>query len=92
MSSTAGALRQVSEPVSPAADIAGPNLRIWNFQGLRVRDSSVMPHMPSRNTDAPTVVADEKGADIIGEREPLPAAGFVQERNHRRPRAGLDIR
>ncbi|MCB1444951.1 MAG: hypothetical protein KDJ87_03885 [Rhizobiaceae bacterium] len=60
--------------MSPAADIAGPNLRIWNFQGLRVRDSSVMPHMPSRNTDAPTVVADEKGADIIGEREPLPAA------------------
>lgn len=68
------------------------SLRVRGLEGLRVCDSSVMPRVPSCNTNAPTIMVGEKGADIIREREPLPSAVFAHERNDQRPRARADIR
>ena len=68
------------------------DLRVRGLQGLRVCDSSVMPRVPSCNTNAPTIMVGEKGADIIRERAPLPRAVFAHERNDQRPHARADIR
>ncbi len=67
-------------------------LKVHGLKGLRVCDSSVMPRVPSCNTNGPTIMMGEKGSDIIRNIEPLPAAIFAHERNDRRPRARADIR
>ncbi|OLP57870.1 alanine-phosphoribitol ligase [Xaviernesmea oryzae] len=72
--------------------VVGLDLKVHGLEGLRVCDSSVMPRVTSSNTNAPTIMVGEKGADIIRDLPPLPSAIFAHERNDSRPRARAHIR
>ena len=42
-----------------------PQLRVKGVDGLRVIDASVMPTVTRGNTNAPTIMIAERGADLI---------------------------
>jgi choline dehydrogenase len=53
--------RMGSDPQAVVDD----RLRVKGIDGLRIVDASVMPTMPSANTNAATMMIAEKGADLI---------------------------
>ncbi|MEP5728218.1 MAG: choline dehydrogenase [Sulfitobacter sp.] len=46
-------------------DVVDAQLRVHGAAGLRVIDASVFPKVTSGNTNAPTIMVAEKGADLI---------------------------
>ena len=52
-------------PDGDSMAVLDPHLRVRGITGLRVIDASVMPEPVSGNTNAPTIMIAERGADII---------------------------
>jgi choline dehydrogenase-like flavoprotein len=67
--------QSVYHPTSTCAmgTVVDFELRVKGFDGLRVVDASVMPQITRANTNAPTIMIAERGADLIRE-----AAGEVR--------------
>jgi choline dehydrogenase len=49
----------------PAEAVVDARLRVHGLDGLRVIDASVFPAITSGNTNAPTIMVAEKGADLV---------------------------
>lgn len=45
--------------------VVDPQLRVRGIAGLRVVDASVMPTVPGGNTNGPSIMIGEKGADLL---------------------------
>ncbi|NNF79243.1 MAG: choline dehydrogenase, partial [Rhizobiales bacterium] len=61
-------------PDTDPGAVVDPQLRVHGIQNLRVVDASIMPTMPSANTNAATLMIAEKASDMILGRPPLAAS------------------
>lgn len=52
-------------PADDDSAVVDDQLRVHGIRGLRVIDASIMPTITSGNTNAPTVMIAERGADLI---------------------------
>jgi choline dehydrogenase len=59
--------QSVYHPTSSCAmgAVVDSELRVYGVEGLRVVDASVMPRITRANTNAPTIMIAERGADLI---------------------------
>jgi choline dehydrogenase len=49
----------------PSSAVVDPRLHVHGLAALRVIDASIFPCVPSGNTNAPTIMVGEKGADLV---------------------------
>ena len=59
-------------PSSDPEAVVDPELKVRGVLNLRVIDSSIMPTIPSGNTNAPSIMIGEKGADIVKQAYGIP--------------------
>ncbi|XP_013105627.2 glucose dehydrogenase [FAD, quinone] [Stomoxys calcitrans] len=52
-------------PAEDPSAVVDSHLRVHGFKGLRVIDASIMPNITSANTNGPTIMIAEKGAQMI---------------------------
>ena len=65
---TAGPLWHCAGTCRMGADdqsVVDPSLNVRGVDGLRVIDASIMPNLPSGNTNAPTLAIASKGLDLL---------------------------
>ncbi|HEY2661075.1 MAG TPA: GMC oxidoreductase [Caulobacteraceae bacterium] len=67
--------------------VVDPQLRVRGVTGLRVMDTSVMPAIPSGNTNGPTMAMAWRAADLI-QRTAARAASGPPEFETRRLKSG----
>jgi choline dehydrogenase-like flavoprotein len=48
-----------------ALAVVAPDLKVHGLEGLWVCDSSIVPRVPSSNTNAPTIMIGEKASDLV---------------------------
>ncbi|MFZ1988669.1 MAG: GMC oxidoreductase, partial [Alphaproteobacteria bacterium] len=63
-----------------AEAVVDPELRVHGIANLRVIDASIMPTVPGGNTNAPSMMIGEKGADLLRGRS-LPAEDVRRSAN-----------
>jgi choline dehydrogenase len=58
-------------------EVVDPELRVKGVQKLRVADASIMPNIPSGNTNAPCIMIGEKAAELLAHEHGVKLANFV---------------
>ena len=50
---------------NPATAVVDARLRVHGIEGLRIMDASIFPTITSGNTNAPTAMVADKGAQML---------------------------